>query len=900
LPRNLLYENRAELFRKQDIMLRSVQLMTVCFLIFATGCTDKHLINSKEYRFKVDTAFAEREKLVSNRKAEIFSIFNRNLSLEQTQAVRFLIAYSPLNDLAVLNGEFFLANANVSLNVRNDTKWGKTIPDDIFLHYVLPFRVNNENPDSFRIAYYDEIKNRTRGLDAVATALEINHWCHEKVSYQPADIRTSAPMSTILSARGRCGEESTFTVAALRTAGIPARQVYTPRWAHSDDNHAWVEVWINGEWYYMGSCEPEPVLDRGWFTEPARRAMLIHTKSFGAYSGNENAIIKEKYFSEINNLSKYAVTKTIYIKVLDSENALVPDAMVEYQLYNYAEFYPLAIVPTDKNGISRFETGLGDLIIWARKGDAFNFKKVTVNEVDTLTINLNRKASGSDNMVLDLGVPVIRTPFKGPETSLIAENNKRVNTENVIRQKYIDSWMKPADTESLALKLEADPKVLKDLIGRSMGNYQSIIRFLESTAQPQRTLAITLLCQVAEKDLRDTPASIFSDHLNNVKLFDGENNKIEKELFDQYILNPRIANEILSGWRGFFQKNLSEELKRAFEKDPIEIVKYLDSDITITDNQNYYNTPITPEGVFQLKVSDSFSRDICFVAICRSLGIPARLEQGSNIPQYFFGKKWNDVHFAGFKNPTNSKGFIRFLSSEKNPVPEYYIHFTLARFENGRYNTLEYDYNKKVTDFKDELELASGHYMLVTGNRINDSRILSTISFFDLKTGEHKTVNIELRKDVSKPEISGNIDLKRKIVTSEKIMIPLDSLSSKGMVIAWIEPDKEPTKHIFNDLPLLKNELDSWGGNFIFLTNQSEHENYFDFKALKGLPQKSLFGTDEGSVLLKETTKLGSVSDIRFPYIILVNKSGNIIFRSEGYMIGIGEQILKKIFIFAK
>ena len=64
-------------------------------------------------------------------------------------------------------------------------------------------------------------------------ALEINHWCHEKVSYQPSDMRTSAPMSTILSARGRCGEESTFTVAALRTAGIPARQVYTPRWAHS-------------------------------------------------------------------------------------------------------------------------------------------------------------------------------------------------------------------------------------------------------------------------------------------------------------------------------------------------------------------------------------------------------------------------------------------------------------------------------------------------------------------------------------------------------------------------------------------------------------------------------------------------------------------------------------------
>ena len=176
----------------------------------------------------------------------------------------------PLSDLADYSGEFFLANVNVSLRALDESPWGKDIPEEIFLHYVLPCRVNNENLDSFRIVYYDEIMNRVKNKNIIDAALEINHWCHEKVNYQPADIRTSAPMSTILSARGRCGEESTFTVAALRTAGIPARQVYTPRWAHTDDNHAWVEVWSDGKWYYMGACEPEPVIDRGWFTEPAQ------------------------------------------------------------------------------------------------------------------------------------------------------------------------------------------------------------------------------------------------------------------------------------------------------------------------------------------------------------------------------------------------------------------------------------------------------------------------------------------------------------------------------------------------------------------------------------------------------------------------------------------------------
>jgi len=87
------------------------------------------------------------------------------------------------------------------LRTQHEAKWGKDIPEIYFLHYVLPSRVNNENLDSFRICNYSELMNRVKGKDIMDAALEINHWCHEKVSYQPSDDRTSAPMSTILSAK---------------------------------------------------------------------------------------------------------------------------------------------------------------------------------------------------------------------------------------------------------------------------------------------------------------------------------------------------------------------------------------------------------------------------------------------------------------------------------------------------------------------------------------------------------------------------------------------------------------------------------------------------------------------------------------------------------------------------
>ena len=132
------------------------------------------------------------------------------------------------------------------------------MPPREWRHFVLPVRVNNENLDSFRIKLYDTLRERVAGLSMTEAALEINHWCHEHVTYRPSDARTSSPLASLRTATGRCGEESTLTVAALRTVGIPARQVYTPRWAHTDDNHAWVECWTDGRWHFLGACVVQP------------------------------------------------------------------------------------------------------------------------------------------------------------------------------------------------------------------------------------------------------------------------------------------------------------------------------------------------------------------------------------------------------------------------------------------------------------------------------------------------------------------------------------------------------------------------------------------------------------------------------------------------------------------
>ena len=110
-------------------------------------------------------------------------------------------------------------------------------------------------------------------------------------------------------------------MAALRSIGIPARQVYTPRWAHCDSNHAWVEAWADGQWYYIGACEPEARLNQGWFSPPARRAMLINTRIFADYPGPEDITLNEKGFTEIKN---YAPARTLYVSVKDKQESPYP------------------------------------------------------------------------------------------------------------------------------------------------------------------------------------------------------------------------------------------------------------------------------------------------------------------------------------------------------------------------------------------------------------------------------------------------------------------------------------------------------------------------------------------------------------------------------------------------
>ena len=421
-------------------MRRTTQLFGVLGLVLLlAACSEPHFMTDTSYRRRVEQDFLQKQALMTQ--GDFFSIFNSDLPVYEREALEFLYAYMPLADITDYPGEFHLMNVRASRRAAGEMPWGRDIPEDVFRHFVLPVRVNNEHLDSARVVFYEELKDRVKSLSLQDAILEVNHWCHEKVVYKPSDARTSSPLATVRTAYGRCGEESTLLVAALRSVGIPARQVYTPRWAHTDDNHAWVEAWADGKWYFLGACEPEPVLNLGWFNAPASRGMLMHTKVFGRYEGAEEVMSVTPNYTEINVIDNYAPTAKASVTVVDADGKPVDNACVEFKLYNYAEFYTVAVKHTDADGTCGLTAGKGDMLVWASKDGRFGFAKLSFGKQQELTVCLDKKEGDTFAVDIDIVPPpeTANLPEVTPEQR--AENDRRLAQEDSIRNAYTATFM---------------------------------------------------------------------------------------------------------------------------------------------------------------------------------------------------------------------------------------------------------------------------------------------------------------------------------------------------------------------------------------------------------------------------------------------------------------------------
>ncbi len=792
----------------------------------------------------------------------------------EQKAMSFLYDSMSIADIGDYDEQFFLDNVKMSLRAREEMSWGKDVPEDLFLHFVLPVRVNNERLDSFRMVWYESLKERVKDMNMHDAALEVNHWCHEKVSYVPSDGRTSSPLATIRSAEGRCGEESVVTVAAMRTVGIPARQVYTPRWAHTDDNHAWVEVWTDGKWSFLGACEPEPELNMAWFNETASRAMLMHTLVFGDYRGPEDIIRRTHSFTEINVIGNYVGTQNNTVTVTDSEGKPVKDARVEFCIYNYAEMYTAVALTTDVNGQASLHTGKGDMFVWACAGGRYGFGMLTPSQTE-ITVALDHTDADTFTVDYDVTPPV---PGKIPyevDDAAVAHNKVRLAYEDSVRYAYMAGF---ADASKAKASLnDADDEQVADVVA-ARGNWENIVKFFNGTDRKDE--AKKMLKSLSRKDLRDTPTCVLNDALQTAASD------------EDYVLDPRISNEFLQPYHTAIREAIGEENMNAEQ-----VISWVRDNIEIADDLNPRRLQMTPGGVLKVRKADSRSFNIFMVAALRTYGIQARVDVLTGKPQFRSNGTWVDIGSDEVLTAA-PKGYLTMSYTRVGTAPEdpeYYRHFTLTRIENGRRKLLEFEggdatelgADANASSFRKPFALDEGTYLLTTGSRTASGKTLTQLTVFRIKEGETTDICLNMRQSVEDLSVIGNMDPEMKYQTLSGEQSSIINTTGRGyFLVAVIGSSDEPSRHALGDLPA----LNGWDRPVLLLSPDSSDAAKLKVPENVNIPNL-YFGIDPDGNVRNMLSDGGS----RLPVIAICDSFGHVVYRSEGYNTSLGSQLTSVI-----
>ena len=783
------------------------------------------------------------------------------------EALRILYAVSPISDWGNYDFHLFLHAAQHGVFLKKTSD----LPEKIFVQYVLPIRVNEEALSDCRKFFHSLIAPRIQNMNQEQATIAINYWCAENMTYRSTDERTISALDAYNSAFGRCGEESTLLVNALRACGIAARQIYTPRWAHCDDNHAWVEVWLNGEWHFLGACEPEEVLDNGWFTNAAARTILIHSRNFVPESAKEapeeNFIARIGDVDYLNQTARYAQTVRLNVQVVDEGDRPVQDAEVTFGILNMSEIFPATRVRTDANGCAHLDSGKGHLFVSAHKGDSFAEKLADARKTDCIKLILNANTIHSEwrECIVEApdGVSRYSEHLTEEQCARCAEKNAAANR---LRGERVSRMF---DRERAEKLLPACDGETLELLKSSRGNFETLLAFLAKGEK----FAFPLLKTLSEKDLRDVHADVLEDALAVSDCIPDEN-----AFYCRYVLCPRVANEPLQPVRRLIRELFSEEEKKKMVADPRTIQSLIQKNWTHADDLEYDALVTAPLAALRMGMANPHAQDILFVAICRALGVPARLNPVDNQIEYWQG--------ANFVSPRARTAKIVLLQPD-DAKPVYYESFTIARFENGKFITLDCT-GIPFENGRMALSVVPGKYRILTVNRLPGGNIHASAKEFVVADGESAEIALHFFK-ASREEILGDHAFSDFRLSGGEM---LSTCTDCGAILMRIEPGAEPTEHLLGELLAQAESFDAF--HLVFFLNGRGRENELLKRTLERFPSAPVFtgGTENDWALLARQLRVDSK---KLPLAFVTDRPLHAVYAASGYNVGLASMLCKMV-----
>ena len=786
---------------------------------------------------------------------------------EVALALKFLYTTMPLSEVGNYGVSSFLDYAEHGVFLWENSPYVKKMPEEIFLNYILYHRINTEEILDCRSIFYEDLKDRIQGKSMAEAAIEINYWCAEKATYHTTDNRTIAPINVYRCGNGRCGEESTFTISALRSAGIPARQVYAPFWSHCDDNHAWVELWCDGKWYFTGACEPEPILNKGWFTNASSRAMMVHSRWFDKIvPENEDVNGIEGNAMVLNQLRRYADVKEVSIRLKKPDGTPAAGTRLSLEVFNYSQFLPIAHMVTDEKGEIHVTTGKGSLHINVMQDGLWAEGAIDTRKEDILELTLKEFAIPEGWQNFDSIAP-IDTPVNTdqPTEEQKEERDRRLAEALKIRTAKVEAFI-------------PDWKV--DFVDKAGDN---------------KEVCEKLMSVLTDKDRIDAKPAVLKSHVDAaLHLKDA----YPENIYYSYVLNPRVFNEVMTDYRGAIAAAFTEEEKAAFREDPKAIWSWIEENIKVCPEAEQESVYFVPTASLKIRKSSELSRHILFVAIARTLGVPARLNPMDGAMEYLMP----DSVKQGAEAYENSKfqaviagkaTEARLVFTDGGLTWTYNPNWSIARLEKDGYLPLELE-DLSWENGKLAIEADPGIYRILTGNRLPNGNVFGKSLTFSVEKGEEKTVELNFREAKLNDMLEDIAIQPFNLLEKDGTKVPAADVTRGGRkILFWLEVSKEPTEHILNELMEKKEAFEKYKENLLFIIKKEEDLNDPTLSrcraALPGIPVLYDTFTENVNTLGRRMY----VDPEKLPLILVTSGELNGIYATSGYNVGTADMLLR-------
>lgn len=713
--------------------LPAVLSICLCVILFTQGCTS--LRQSKTlyspYTQKIETVL---DTAGENRaQIEIFlNTFDNNP--EKQQSAEFITANLPPCDSATLSGDLLIENLEYAFLARESTSWGNNVSWADFQNYVLPHRVSQEEAVKWRKLFYQELLPIVSKCETIEEAvLAVNLWCFSKTGFKSTQRWDQNPLMTINRGYGRCEEAVIFTICALRSVGIPARQAMVPAWQHSNDNHTWTEVLINGKWHYLESANPDYGLDHAWFTGSARKAPLVISYAYGDVLHPKFPVLARRIgCTLLNTTSMYAPASRAEVIVTDKNNNPISEVTVYFSVFNYASFRPVTAKQTDAEGKISIILGPGSVLVSAKHDNATAFAASTwIPGEETSRKNIQIKLTPDNTPE---GTILFRFNYKDE----LAQTAPVKNSEGTKKLEF-DALKKDRLTkfEGMVKGAEIFDPVLSASIGKAGLNTPDILEALNSCTENSRPFMAETVRRMDTADLIKINSK---DLLSNTGLALEARNDAQKsgldyddKIFTQYVLNPRVMYEQLQPWRSIlypkFKLTKGEKIA-----DKIKSLNKFTQNIKAVP-RGPLGSSLTPAGVLSSqRATTDEERGIFAVAAFRSAGIPAKYLDEQGWVELYNGQKWipfypRHADLTGNQNATakSTAYYSNWLTfkfglkdfPESSKPPQYFKDFTISTLNDAAFFQIVEKTVLGTCNDKNiwEMSVPSGDYYLISGKR---------------------------------------------------------------------------------------------------------------------------------------------------------------------------------------